>query len=169
MTDKFDAKAEARLIDKLLKLADEASTRTGGSIVAQRLIDYASDELRALSSAQLSEVLSLIDSKLEKSLLRDGHGNVHGFVYSRSIYVSLKGHVASASDGNMPRVFASLRTAAAPKRGTRRIGAKKSASSNESESESVNGSESDSKSKKSKSSKTSGKRAAAKRSSSAAK
>lgn len=119
MADKFDAKAEARLVEKLLKLADEASTRSGGSIVAQRLIDYAADELQGLASGQLSEVLAIIDPKLEKTLLQDGQGFVHGFVYSRGIYVPLKARPESANGGHRasaPQMFASLRTAAAPKR-----------------------------------------------------
>lgn len=120
MTNKFDAKAQARLVSKLLRMSDEASTRSGGAILAQRLADYTSDELRGLTEEQLLSVLSIVDDNAAKNLLRDGNGEIHGFAYSRAVYVPLRhdadSHEATSRRDNTARSKATARGKATPRR-----------------------------------------------------
>ena len=90
MTSPFDYKALATSIGKMLATANSTVDSPGASIVTQRLIDYSSGEFGKLTPRQVTEVLAVMDKKYESNLLRDGNGNVIGYVYSGKIFVSLK-------------------------------------------------------------------------------
>ncbi|HEY9685073.1 MAG TPA: hypothetical protein V6C86_26090 [Oculatellaceae cyanobacterium] len=90
MNAKFDVKTQARSMAKLLEMADTNISKPGGAIAAERLIDYTSSELGKLTVAQRLQVLAALDSDYEKNLLRDGHGAVIGYVYSKKVFVNLR-------------------------------------------------------------------------------
>jgi hypothetical protein len=90
MTAKFDVKTQARSLSKLMEMADTNLSKAGGAIAAERLVDYVADEFVRLTVAQRLQVLAAIDSDYEKNLLRDGHGTVIGYVYSKKVFVTLR-------------------------------------------------------------------------------
>lgn len=134
MNERFDAKVAARTIEKLLKMADSAVGEAGGSIVSQRLTDYASDELRKLTELQLTAVLLQLNGDNDKDVLRNGAGQIIGLVYSRHIFVSLVHESAHAVERSAPakagktasanRSESSKLKASKPKRKSAKVGAK---------------------------------------------
>lgn len=134
MNERFDAKVAARTIEKLLKMADSAVGEAGGSIVSQRLTDYASDELRKLTELQLTAVLLQLNGDNDKDVLRNGTGQIIGLVYSRHIFVSLVHDSAHLVERSAPakagkaassnRSESSKLKASKPKRKSAKVGAK---------------------------------------------
>jgi hypothetical protein len=90
MTEKFNVKAQAQSLAKLMEMADFSITKPGGAIATERLIDYATSEFARLSMAQCLEVLAVIDKDFAKKLLKDGSGAIIGYVYSKKIFVSMR-------------------------------------------------------------------------------
>lgn len=90
MSAKFDVKAVARSLSKLMAMADECITQPGGAIHTQRLTDYCSDELERLTAKQALAVLEAIDDRYENKLYRDGQGEIIGFAYSKRIFVGMR-------------------------------------------------------------------------------
>ncbi len=86
----FDHEGLARSITKMLDAAQSNIELPGASIATQRLIDYSSGEFGKLTPKQSIKVLQVIDKKFKKNLLKDGQGEIIGYVYSGKIFVSLK-------------------------------------------------------------------------------
>lgn len=87
----LDFGALAHTLNKLMALADASIEYPGGAIATERLIDYCSDELRRLSTEQQLQVLEGISSESGKKLLKDENGMIVGFMYSKKIFIGMRG------------------------------------------------------------------------------
>ena len=101
MQENFDVKSLARSIAKLMEMADLSISKPGAGIATERLIDYCSDEFQRVTMEQSLRVLAEIDKDYEKKLLKDGHGEIIGYVYSRKIFISMR-HTETRFGGNKP-------------------------------------------------------------------
>src|SRR5277367_4572507 len=105
---KFDVKAQAHSLSKLLAMAEACMSKAGGGIHAERLIDYTSNEFTRLTMVQCLAVLAVIDKDYEKKILKDGYGELIGYAYSKKIFVTLRReqsvvHVDYAKSARKPR------------------------------------------------------------------
>jgi hypothetical protein len=89
--ENLDFGALAHTLSKLMALAEASIECPGGAIATERLIDYCSDELGRLSSEQQLQVLEGISSESDKKLLKDENGKIVGFMYSKKIFIGMRG------------------------------------------------------------------------------
>lgn len=90
MTTKFDAKTYARSLSRILGAAELSMDKAGGSIHTQRLIDYVSNEFLSITEEQALVVLKAMDVRFDRKLLKDAHGEIIGYAYSRKIFVAMR-------------------------------------------------------------------------------